>query len=344
MVNVKPKQLGENVRMSFARIDEVLEMPNLIEVQKNSYKWFLQEGLREVFNDTPSIVDHNENLKLSFIDYRFDETPKYTVEECKERDVTYAVSMRVRARLENRETGEIKEQEVFMGDFPLMTESGTFVINGAERVVVSQLVRSPGVYYGMTHDKTGKMLFNSTVIPNRGAWLEYETDSLDVFYVRIDKNRKMPVTTFIRALQRFADDFDLEYNQETARLSTDAEIKAFLGEDEKLLATIEKDSTKNTEEAMLEVYRKLRPGEPPTLESADVHIRNLFFDTRRYDLSRVGRFKYNKKLGLARRIEGRKLAAPAVNPLTGEVIAEPGAFLKRSLAEEIDRAGVDIDG
>ncbi len=278
MVNVKPVQLGKNVRMSFARINEVLDMPNLIEVQKNSYKWFLEEGLKEVFHDVSAITDYQGNLVLDFIDYRLDDTPKYSIAECKERDTTYAAPLRVRASLLNKETGEVKEQDIFMGDFPLMTDSGTFIINGAERVIVSQLVRSPGVYYSSTRDKAGKELFAATVIPNRGAWLEYETDSNDVFYVRIDKNRKLPVTTFIRALG----------------LGTNDEIVNFFGEDAMLRATLDKDSTKNTEEALLEVYRKLRPGEPPTVESAQSHLDALFFDARRYDLSRVGRYKYNK--------------------------------------------------
>lgn len=325
MVNVKPVQLGKNVRMSFSRINEVLDMPNLIEVQKNSYNWFLTQGLKEVFHDVSSITDHTGNLVLDFVDYRLDDTPKYSVEECKERDVTYAAPLRVKARLLNKETGEVKEQEIFMGDFPLMTESGTFIINGAERVIVSQLVRSPGVYYGMNYDKAGKKLFTTTVIPNRGAWLEYETDSNDVFYVRIDKNRKIPVTTFIRALG----------------LSSDAQITDFFGEDERMLATIQKDSTKNTEEALLEVYRKLRPGEPPTVESAQTHIDNLFFDARRYDMSRVGRYKYNKKLAIGLRIAGRELAEAVINPLTGELMAEKGEILTREKAVEIERAGVD---
>ena len=256
MVNVKPVHLGKNVRMSFSRINEVLEMPNLIEVQKNSYKWFLEEGLKEVFKDISEISDYQGNLVLDFIDYRLDEKPKYTIEECKERDATYAAPLRVRASLLNKETGEVKEQDIFMGDFPVMTPSGTFIINGAERVIVSQLVRSPGVYYSVSRDKAGKELFATTVIPNRGAWLEYETDSNDVFYVRIDKNRKLPVTTFIRALG----------------LSSDAQILDFFGDDIRIVSTIEKDSTNNTEEALLEVYRKLRPGEPPTVDSAQSHI------------------------------------------------------------------------
>ena len=326
MVNIKPVQLGKTTRMSFAKINEVLDMPNLIEVQKDSYRWFLEEGLRDVFNDATAITDYTGNLMLEFIDYRLDDTPKYTVEECKERDVTYAAPLRVRARLINKETGEIKESEVFMGDFPLMTESGTFVINGAERVIVSQLVRSPGVYYDMTYDGTGKKLFTSTVIPNRGAWLEYETDSSDVFYVRIDKNRKIPVTVFARALG----------------LGSDAQLLEFFGEDTRILATIEKDTTKNTEEALLEVYRKLRPGEPLTLENSQQHLENLFFDPRRYDLSRVGRYKYNKKLGIANRLAGQRLSRPIVNPLTGEVMADAGEIIRRDRAAEIENAGVCI--
>ncbi len=325
MVNVKEMHLGKNTRMSFSRINEVLDMPNLIEVQKNSYKWFLEEGLKEVFGDVSSITDYTGNLVLTFVSYRLEDKPKYTVEECKERDVTFAAPLRVTARLLNKETGEVKEQEIFMGDFPLMTESGTFVINGAERVIVSQLVRSPGVYYGMQFDKTGKKLFSSTVIPNRGAWLEYETDSNDVFYVRIDKNRKMPITVFLRALG----------------IGSDQEIIDLLGEDERVYATIQKDGTKNTEEALLEVYRKLRPGEPPTVESAQTHINGLFFDARRYDLSRVGRYKYNKKLAIGGRIAGKTLMRPIANPLTGELMAEAGQVLTREQAWEIEAAGVD---
>jgi DNA-directed RNA polymerase subunit beta len=327
MVNVKPVQVGKNVRMSFARIDEVLDMPNLIEVQKNSYKWFLNEGLKEVFKDVSGITDYTGNLVLDFVDYKLDDDkPNYSVEECKERDTTYAAALRVTARLLNKESGEIKESEVFMGDFPLMTESGTFIINGAERVIVSQLVRSPGVYYKMEYDKTGKELFSSTVIPNRGAWLEYENDSNDVFYVRIDKNRKIPVTVFIRALG----------------LGTDEEIREYFGDDERINATIEKDPCKNTEEALFEVYRKLRPSEPPTIESAQSHINGLFFDARRYDLSRVGRYKYNKKLNLAGRITGKQLSRPIINPLTGELMAEKGEIISHDKAKTIDDAGVSI--
>lgn len=325
MVNVKPVKQGKTTRMSFSRINEVLQMPNLIEVQKNSYKWFLDEGLKEVFNDVSSITDYQGNLILDFIDYRLDDKPKYSIEECKERDTTYSAPLRVRASLLNKETGEVKEQDIFMGDFPLMTDSGTFIINGAERVIVSQLVRSPGVYYSSSHDKNGKSLFTATVIPNRGAWLEYETDSNDIFYVRIDKNRKLPITTFIRALG----------------LGSNEEIIDFFGDDERILASLEKDSTVNMEEALLEVYRKLRPGEPPTVDSAQSHIDTLFFDPRRYDLSKVGRYKYNKKLALTPRIMGRIASQPVVDPMTGEILAEPDTVLSRELAERIGKCGVD---
>ncbi len=333
MANVKPVKLGKNTRMSFAGINEVMQMPNLIEIQKNSYKWFLDVGLREVFRDIDEITDYTGNLVLSFIDYRMDEKPKYSVAECKERDATYSAPLRVLARLYNKETGEIKENEVFMGDFPIMTDSGTFVINGAERVIISQLVRSPGVYYGFTYDKNGKKLFTSTVIPNRGAWLEYETDQNDIFNVRIDKNRKLPITTFIRALG----------------LSSNNDIREFFGDDDRIEASLEKDTTKNTEEALLEVYRKLRPGEPPTLESAETHVNNLFFDPHRYDISRVGRYKYNKKLALTDRIEGGVSVDDIFNPFTGELIIEAGEKITSEIAEEIDRSGVkevtlDVEG
>ncbi len=325
MVNVKPVQMGTTTRMSFSKINEVIGMPNLIEIQKNSYQWFLDEGIKEVFNDISSITDSNGKLVLSFVGYRIDETPKYTIEECKERDVTYAAPLRVKARLRNGETGEVAESEIFMGDFPLMTDSGTFVINGAERVIVSQLVRSPGVYFGFEYDKTGKKLFTSQVIPNRGAWLEYEMDSNDIFYVRIDKNRKIPATTLVRALGK----------------GTDEELFSFFGEDERIRQTIlQKDTTKNKEEALLEVYKKLRPGEPPTVESAEIHLNNLFFDPKRYDLSRFGRYKFNKKLGVANRIAGHKLAQPVFNAFTGEMIAEEGETLTADRAAEIEQAGV----
>ena len=332
MVNVKDVQLGTTTRKNFAKIDEVMQMPNLIEVQKSSYQWFLDEGLKEVFRDIGPISDYTGNLVLDFIDYSMDDEPKYTIAQCKSRDTTYAKPLKVRARLVNKETGEVKENTVFMGDFPWMTDAGTFVINGAERCIVSQLVRSPGVYYNMEYDKTGKELFKNTVIPNRGAWLEYETDVNDLFYVRIDKNRKIFITTFLRALG----------------LGTDSEIVEFFGEDEKILSTIEKDTTKNTEEALLEVYKRLRPGEPPTLETAQAHLDGLFFDAHRYDLSRVGRYKYNKKLAISDRLTGRVITQPIISP-QGEFLADAGEKISAEKALEIENAGVmeafvDVDG
>ena len=325
MVNVTPKQCGKNVRMNFGKINEVLEMPNLIEVQKNSYKWFREEGLKEVFHDISSITDYNGNLVLNFVDYKIDDTPKYTIAECKERDVTYAAPLRVRATLWNKETGEVKESELFMGDFPLMTDSGTFVINGAERVIVSQLVRSPGVYYASEKDRTGKDLFKATVIPNRGAWLEYEMDSNDIVYVRIDKNRKIPITTFIRALG----------------ISSDDEITEKFGVDERLNQTIlQKDATKNTDEALLDLYKKLRPGEPPTVESSLTHLNNLFFDAKRYDLCRFGRYKYNKKLGIGSRLAGHVLSRPVIQEETGELLFDAGTTLTYDQAMQIQEAGI----
>ena len=325
MVKVKPVKLGRTERMSFAKIDEVIEMPNLIEVQKNSYQWFLNEGLKEVFKDVSGITSHTGTYVLDFIDYTLDvDNPNYSVKECKERDATYAAPLRVTATLTNTETGEIKKSNVFMGDFPLMTASGTFVINGAERVIVSQLVRSPGVYYKMEYDKTSKKIFSATVIPNRGAWLEYENDLNDVFYVRIDKNRKIPITVFIRALG----------------LGTDAQILDYFGDDERIRATLEKDPCHNTEEALLEVYKKQRPGEPPVLENAQNHLFGLFFDGRRYDMSRVGRYKYNKKLGIAPRLNGQKLAEPIADPRTGELIAMPDEVISKEKSLQIQNAGV----
>ncbi|MDO4944582.1 MAG: DNA-directed RNA polymerase subunit beta [Ruminococcus sp.] len=325
MVNVKDVKLGKNTRKSFAKINEVLEMPNLIEVQKNSYQWFMDEGLKEVFRDVSAITDYNGTLELTFVDYRFDEEAKYTIAECKARDATYAVKLNVKVRLNNLETGEIKESEVFMGEMPKMTDSGTFVINGAERVIVSQLVRSPGVYYAFDKDKTGKDLFKTTVIPNRGAWLEYEMDSNDVVYVRIDKNRKIPITTFVRAIG----------------FGTNEEIEAVFGVDERLTQTImQKDQTANREEALIEVYKKLRPGEPPTVESAETHLNNLFFDAKRYDLSRFGRYKYNKKLGVGSRLAGHRITRNIVNPMTGEIMAEEGELIGYEKALEIETAGV----
>ena len=325
MMKVKPVKLGKTERMSFSHIDEVISMPNLIEVQKNSYQWFLDEGLKEVFHDIGTIEDYTGNLALSFVDFRLDKEPKYSIKECKERDVTYAAPLRVTARLLNKETGEVKDQEIFMGDFPLMTDAGTFVINGAERAIVSQLVRSPGVFYGHDHDKVGNDLYSATMNPNRGAWLEYETDSSDVYYVRIDKNRKLPVTTLLRALG----------------LSTDEQIKQFFGDSEpKINASLEKDITHNTEEGLLEVYRKLRPGEPPTVENSRAHLNNLFFDPRRYDLARFGRYKMNNKLSLTRRIAGYRAAEDIIAPLTGELLAAKGEKINMAKAEEIDNAGV----
>ena len=330
---VHPVKLGRNTRMSYGKINEVLEMPNLIEIQINSYNWFLKEGLKEVFHDVSPIADYNANLLLEFIDYRLDDEPKYDIEECKERDATYAAPLRVKVRLINKESGEIKEQEIFMGDFPLMTPSGTFIINGAERVIVSQLVRAPSVYYSQEFDKLGKKLFSSQVIPNRGAWLEYETDSNDIFYVRIDRNRKMPVTVLIRALG----------------FGTDASITELFGEDARLIATMEKDTTASVDEGLLEIYRKLRPGEPPTVESASSLIQNLFFDPKRYDLARVGRYKFNKKLRLSNRICGFVSAQTIADPETGELIVTEGDVITKEIALALEKAKVndivlDVDG
>ena len=324
-MKVKDVQHGKTTRKSFARIEEILEMPNLIEVQKKSYEWFLAEGLREVFADAASITDYTGNLELSFLDYTMDEEPKYSIEECKARDATYATPLKVRMRLRNKETGEIKEQEIFMGDFPKMTDSATFIINGAERAIVSQLVRSPGVYYGKELDKTDKVLLSTTVIPYRGAWLEYETDANDIFYVRIDKNRKIPITSFIRAIG----------------VKTDAEIKELFGEDPLLLATLDKDPAHSADEALIEIYKKMRPGEPPSVESATSLMDMMFFDMRRYDISAVGRYKYNKKLDIARRITGHKLLETVTDPMTGEVVAEADTMLTREKATEISARGIN---
>ncbi len=322
---VRPVKFGNTERMSFSKINEVVDMPNLIEIQKDSYKWFVEEGLKEVFADMSSITDYTGNLVLDFIDYRLDEKPKYDVTECKARDTTYAAPLRVRARLLNNETGEIKESEVFLGDFPIMTKSGTFVINGAERAIVSQLVRSPGAYYGLKiEEKTGKKLFSATVIPNRGAWLEYETDLNDVLYVRIDKNRKLPLTTFVRALG----------------LATNEQIRQMVGDEERLAATFDKDATTNVDDALIEVYKKLRPGEPATVDGAQNYLSQLFFDDHRYDLSRVGRYKYNKKLNLAGRLTGKVLSRPVVDPMTGEIIAEPDTVVTKETALMLQNKGV----
>ena len=331
---MKDLRCGKKIRKSFSRTDEILEMPNLIEVQKKSYQWFLDEGLRAVFKDVGAITDYTGNLELTFLDYKLEETPKYSIIECKERDATYAAPLKVRIRLRNKETEEIKEQEIFMGDFQLMTDSGTFIINGAERVIVSQIVRSPGMYYGVNNDRPEKTCHTSTIIPYRGAWLEYETDVNDIFYVRIDKNRKLPITSLIRALG----------------VESDAQIKEIFGDDEKIIATIEKDTAAHTrEEALIEIYKRLRPGEPPTVDSAQTMLHNLFFDPKRYDLSAVGRYKFNKKMDLSKRLSGHKLARPLANPLTGEVVAEAGDTISRERAEEIARMGIneawlDVDG
>ncbi len=322
---VHPVQLGKTTRMSYSKIEEVLNMPNLIEVQKNSYKWFLDEGLREVFRDVSPITDYTGNLILEFVDYSLDKNTKYSVEECKERDATYSAPLKVKVRLINKETGEVKEQEIFMGDFPLMTDNGTFIINGAERVIVSQLVRSPGIYYSMEFDKTGKKLFSNTVIPNRGAWLEYETDSNDILSVRIDRTRKLPITVLLRALG----------------FGTDVQILQLLDENEKILATIQKDNSKTEEEGLLEVYKRLRPGEPPTVDSARSLLNSLFFDPKRYDLSKVGRFKFNKKLSIALRINGFIAAENITDPQTGEIIVEENERISREKSIEIQNAGIN---
>ena len=323
---VHPVQVGKRTRMSFAKVKDVTEMPNLIEVQLDSYEWFLREGLLEVFDDVNPISNFTGNLVLEFVDYKLDmDNIKYSVEECKERDCTYAAPLKVSVRLTNNETGEIKEQEVFMGDFPLMTEQGTFIINGAERVIVSQLVRSPGVYYSNTVDKSGKKLFSSTVIPNRGAWLEYETDSNDVIYVRIDKTRKLPITILARAMG----------------YGSDQELLDYFGEEERFKATIEKDNTKTKEEALLEIYKRLRPGEPPTVDSAVSLIDSLFFDAKRYDLSRVGRYKFNKKLAINLRLINQIAATDIINPSTGEIMVEQGEKISRAMASNIQNAGIN---
>ena len=322
---VHPVQVGRRTRMSYSRINEVLDMPNLIEVQKNSYQWFLDEGLKEVFEDISPIQDYTGNLILEFLDYRLDDESKYSIEESKERDATYAVPLKVKVRLINKETGEVKEQDVFMGDFPLMTDTGTFIINGAERVIVSQLVRSPGAYYSETIDKTGKRLYAGQVIPNRGAWLEYETDSNDIMYIRIDRTRKLPITVFIRAMG----------------YGTDQEIIELFGEDPKLLSTIEKDTAKTHEEGLLEVYKRLRPGEPPTVDSAQSLLNSMFFDPKRYDLAKVGRHKLNKKLALANRITDQIAAENIIHPKTGEVIIEKDEKISREKAWKVQNSGIN---
>ena len=324
MAITKDVMMGKTLRKSFAKQDQILEIPNMLKIQKDSYEWFLREGLREVFRDVDTITDYTGNLELSFLDYSMNEPPKYSVEECKERDATYAKPIKVRVRLHNKETGEIKEQEIFMGDFPLMTNGGTFVINGAERVIVSQIVRSPGVYFGDEVDKTDQHIYSATVIPYRGAWLEYETDYNNVFWVRIDKNRKLPITCLIRALG----------------VATDGQITGMFGEDPLIKATMDKDPCKTREESLLEIYRRLRPGEPPTVESSESYLDALFFDARRYDVSKVGRYKFNKKLDIWSRLSGQVLAEPVTDPMTGEIIAMNGETVTREKAHEISRRGV----
>ncbi|MEG2956626.1 MAG: DNA-directed RNA polymerase subunit beta, partial [Christensenellaceae bacterium] len=319
-------KFGTNKRMSFSKIKEVLNMPDLIEIQKNSYKRFLEEGLGDVLKDISPITDYSENLVLEFVDYRILDTPKYEVEECKERDVNYAAPLKVQVRLFNKETGEVKEQEVFMGDFPLMTEKGTFIINGAERVIVSQLVRSPGVYYSESKDKTGKDLFGTTVIPNRGAWLEYETDSNDCMFIRVDRTRKLPVTVFLRAMG----------------MGSDTDIRSFFGDDENIEATLKKDNTSSKDEGLIEIYKRLRPGEPPTVESANILIGSLFFDSKRYDLARVGRYKFNKKLAISQRIVHHIVASNIINEDTGELLCAAGEMISFKLAKDIENAGISM--
>ena len=333
MAITKDVMMGKTPRKSFAKQEQILELPNMLKIQKDSYEWFLREGLREVFRDVDTITDYTGNLELSFLDYSMNEPPMYSVEECKERDATYAKPIKVRVRLHNKETDEIKEQEIFMGDFPLMTNGGTFVINGAERVIVSQIVRSPGVYFGDEVDKTDQHIYSATVIPYRGAWLEYETDFNNVFWVRIDKNRKLPITCLIRALG----------------VATDGQITEMFGEDPLIKATMDKDPCKTREESLLEIYRRLRPGEPPTVESSESYLEALFFDARRYDVSKVGRYKFNKKLDIWSRLNGQTLAQPVTDPMTGEIIAMNGETINRAKAHEISsrgvsRAVIDVNG
>ena len=339
-----PKEVwyGKTLRHSFAKTEEIQDMPNLLEIQKDSYRWFLETGLREVFRDVAAITDYTGNLELTFLDFRMDEQPKYSVEECKARDVTYAAPIRVSVCLRNKETEEIKEQEIFMGDFPIMTDGGTFVINGAERVIVSQIIRSPGVYYERTIDKTGTAIYATTVIPYRGAWLEYETDAQDMFNVRIDKNRKLPITCFLRACGNRTEDPYTWLSMSGGEVGgdTNERLLEIFGQDARMVSTIEKDACKTREESLLEIYRKLRPGDPPTIDSAETLLYNLFFDPRRYDISVAGRYKFNKKLAVWPRIVGKKLTRPIVDPLTGEIVAEAGETINRQKAEELDRMGV----
>ena len=315
---------GKTMRKSYAKYQEILEIPNMLKIQKDSYQWFLDTGLREVFRDVGTITDFSGKLELSFLDYTMEDKAKYTIEECKERDATYAKPIKVRVRLRNTETDEIKEQDIFMGDFPVMTNGGTFVINGAERVIISQIVRSPGMYYGHEVDKADQHTYTATVIPYRGAWLEYETDNSNVFWVRIDKNRKLPITCLIRALG----------------VQTDEQIKAMFGQDERILATLDRDPCKTREESLLEIYRRLRPGEPPTVETATAHLEGLLFDPHRYDVSKVGRYKFNKKMDIWSRLSGQEAAEPIADPMTGEILVMPGEFISRAQAKELSAKGV----
>ena len=329
---IRPVPAGKSVRMSYSRQKEVLEMPNLIEIQKDSYQWFLKEGLKEAFDDISPIADFAGHLSLEFVDFTLcKDDIKYTIEECKERDATYAAPLKVKVRLYNKDKDEMNEHEIFMGDLPLMTDTGSFVINGAERVIVSQLVRSPGIYYGIGHDKVGKELYTCTVIPNRGAWLEYETDSNDVFYVRVDRTRKVPVTVLIRALG----------------FGTNAEILELFGEEPKLLASFGKDTSDNYQDGLLELYKKIRPGEPLSVDSAESLLNSMFFDPRRYDLAKVGRYKFNKKLSFKYRLNGQVLAEDVVDTTTGEILAEAGTKLDKESAMRIQNAAVPyvwVDG
>ena len=325
MAMVKDQMFGKTMRKSYAKYDEILEMPNMLKIQKDSYQWFLDEGLREVFKDVGTITDFSGKLELSFLDYSMEDKPKYTIKECKERDATYARPIKVKVRLRNTETGIIKDSDIFMGDFPIMTNGGTFVINGAERVIVSQIVRSPGMYYGHEVDKADQHTYTATVIPYRGAWLEYETDLSDVFWVRIDKNRKLPITSLIRALG----------------VDTDEKIKDLFGDDPRILATIEKDTCKTRPESLMEIYRRLRPGEPPTVETATAHLEGLLFDAHRYDVSAVGRYKFNKKMDIATRLAGQEVVEPIADPMTGEILVMPGEIISRVQARALSDRGVN---
>ena len=325
MAMVKDVMFGKTMRKSYAKYEEILEIPNMLKIQKDSYQWFLKEGLREVFKDVGTITDFSGKLELSFLDYTMEDKAKYTIEECRDRDATYAKPIKVRVRLRNTETEVITEQDIFMGDFPVMTNGGTFVINGAERVIISQIVRSPGMYYGHEVDKADQHTYTATVIPYRGAWLEYETDNSNVFWVRIDKNRKIPITSLIRALG----------------VQTDEQIKEMFGEDERILASIERDPCKTREESLLEIYRRLRPGEPPTVETAVAHLEGLLFDPHRYDVSKVGRYKFNKKMDIWSRLSGQEAAEPIADPLTGEILVMPGDFISRAQAHDLSKRGIN---